>query len=246
MVARWFSACTKPPAWLGMGGGPTAWPTLCLVCQGGCNGGLCGPCQSRFAPPTHRCEQCALRLPDGAGPRCGQCLSHPPPQNLAVAAVDYTFPWAAVIADFKFHQQPDLAAVLAPLLSAASLATPQPDLVLPMPLSPQRLAERGYNQAWELARRVAAARGLPAQPDLLQRPVDLPHQAQLDRAQRLANLRGAFYLPPAAQAQVRGRRVALVDDVMTTGATAHQATRALLQAGALAVDLWMLARTPAP
>ncbi len=163
-----------------------------------------------------------------------------------MAAVDYGFPWVGLIADFKFHGQPDLAAALAPLLALASLATPQPDAVLPMPLSPQRLAERGYNQAWELARRVAASRGLACWPQALQRPVELAHQSQLNRAQRLANLRGAFYVPPEAQARLRGARVALVDDVMTTGATAHEATLTLLRAGAAAVDLWMLARTPAP
>jgi ComF family protein len=240
MPFRWFSTLS--------------WPRLCPVCRSGCNGTLCTACLHRFAAPALRCSRCALRLPGDTAEAaatttaasCGTCLQHPPPQAQAVAAVDYAFPWAALIADLKFHGQPELAQVLAPLLSRASLAAPTPDLVLPLPLSPQGLARRGFNQAWELARWVAKARRLPTAATLLQRPLDLPHQSQLDRAQRLANLRGAFYVPPAARPHIEGRRVALVDDVMTTGATAHEATQTLLRAGARAVDLWVLARTPAP
>ena len=113
-----------------------------------------------------------------------------------------------------------------------------------MPLSARRLAERGYNQSWELARRVARLRRLPARADVLERVVDTPPQTALDRAARLANLRAAFHLPPAARAAVAGRRVALVDDVATTGTTLREAAAALRRAGAAAVDGWVFARTP--
>ena len=121
---------------------------------------------------------------------------------------------------------------------------PLPQLVLPVPLSAARLAERGYNQAWELAKRAAAALGLAADATLLQRPLDSAHQATLDRRARQQNLRTAFMVDPRRRARLQGLRVALVDDVMTTGATAHEAALVLLRAGATAVDIWVLARTP--
>jgi ComF family protein len=113
-------------------------------------------------------------------------------------------------------------------------------------MSARRLTERGYNQAWELARRLAAALSLPASASLLLRPADAAQQIELGRTERLRNLRNAFMVDPARRATLRGRRVALVDDVMTTGATAHAAAEALLRAGAAAVDVWILARTPEP
>ena len=228
--------------------GVLAWPSSCTVCRAAALNGLCQPCLARFAAPSLRCTRCALRAPSATveNPVCGACQQHQPPQANAVAALDYAFPWTTLITGLKFHGQAATARTLAPLLLRASLRLPPPDWVLPMPLAPQRLAERGYNQAWELARHVAAARNLPTHAGLLQRPVDSPHQVALNRAQRVANLRAAFYVPPPLQPLLQGRRVALVDDVMTTGATAHEATRTLMRAGAAAVDLWMLARTPEP
>jgi len=117
-----------------------------------------------------------------------------------------------------------------------------PDLLLPVPLAPARLAERGYNQAWELARRLATRIDRPAQAGLLRRPRSGPRQARLDRQARRRNLRGSFeVVDPQALA---GRRLVLVDDVLTTGATAVEATRSLMRAGAAAVQVWALARTP--
>jgi len=108
----------------------------------------------------------------------------------------------------------------------------------------QRLAERGYNQAWELARRVAAELHLPARSDVLQRPIGGADQIGLSRVERQRNLRQAFMVDPAQRASIAGLRVALVDDVMTTAATAQAASAALLRAGAAAVEVWVLARTP--
>jgi ComF family protein len=180
-------------------------------------------------------------------PVCATCLREPPPFARAVVAVDYAFPWDRLIADLKFAGHTELAIPLADRLLAA-LGTEEPgmriDLVLPVPLSPQRLAERGYNQAWLLARRVAAALGLPAEADLLQRPIATSHQADLTRAERQKNLRGAFMVDPTRRARLAGLRVALVDDVMTTGATLREASAELLRAGAVAVEAWAVARTP--
>ncbi|MDE2453346.1 MAG: ComF family protein, partial [Burkholderiales bacterium] len=101
----------------------------------------------------------------------------------------------------------------------------------------------GYNQAWELARRLARLCGCAARADLLLRPVETRHQAELARAERVANLRAAFCVEPHRRALLARRRIALVDDVLTTGATASEAARTLLAAGAAAVDVWVIART---
>lgn len=218
----------------------------CEVCRSWGTTRLCTDCVARYAPPVARCHRCAQRLPAGAT-CCGACLVGPPPFERAVSAVDYRFPWDRLIVDLKFHAQAELAIPLAPLLSQAVQAAGADrdvELVLPVPLSRLRLAERGFNQAWELARRTAAAIRRPARHDLLSRPIESAHQADLPRTERERNLRGAFMVEPQRRADLLGRRVALVDDVLTTGATAREATRALLQAGAASVQVWTLARTP--
>lgn len=163
-----------------------------------------------------------------------------------VCAVDYGFPWDRLIAQLKFHDQVEMAPALAPLMLVAWRhdAPPRPDWLMPVPLSFTRLAERGYNQALELARPLARALGRPLADDALQRVTDAGHQVGSSKAQRAANLRAAFMVAPRHQARLRGCHVALVDDVTTTGATAAEATRALLRAGAARVDLWTFARTP--
>jgi ComF family protein len=162
--------------------------------------------------------------------------------------VDYGFPWAGLIAELKFRQRPEAAGLLAAVLhdalevqGAASV-----DLVTAVPLSASRTQSRGYNQAWLLARRVAPGRSSSMDPHLIQRWRETPEQSgAADRDARQAQVRGAFMPAPPALPRLRGRRVALVDDVMTTGATARAATLALLEGGAASVDLWLLARTPA-
>lgn len=217
----------------------------CEVCRRWSGVALCADCLARFAAPRPRCVRCAIGL-GVAAPACGACLHEPPPLAATVCAFDYGFPWDRLIADFKFNARPELARPLAgPLLQAlAAAGAARPDLLLPVPLAPARLAERGYNQAWELARELARGLALPADPALLQRPLDGAHQAQLTREQRRRNLRGAFMVDPLRRAAIAGRHLALVDDVMTTGATLHEAARVLLRAGAASVTAWVLARTP--
>lgn len=181
-----------------------------------------------------------------AAPACGDCLRDPPPFEHTVCAADYDFPWDGLIAAFKFRGRVELASTLAMRLAHAvrNAAHPLPELVVAVPLSAARLAERGYNQSWELARRLAAELRIAADATLLQRPVETSQQAELKRDQRRQNLRSAFMADPRRRSALAGRRVALVDDVMTTGATAREAAAVLLRAGAAAVDLWVLARTP--
>lgn len=183
-------------------------------------------------------------MPEGVA-LCGTCIQSPPLFERTVTAFDYAFPWDRAIATFKFRGELQWSTPLARAL-AATLRDRHSgvDLVTAVPLADGRLRERGYNQAWEIARRVAHDLGLPARHDLLHRLRDTPHQLQLNRRERDANLRGAF-MPAGADARraVQGRCIALVDDVLTTGTTANEATRALLEAGARAVHLWVLART---
>ncbi len=192
-----------------------------------------------------RCGHCGLRLGLPA-PACARCQRERPPFDHTVCAVDYAFPWDRLIGAFKFNARAELAGALAGrLLQAVHRAeVPRPELVLPIPLATRRLAQRGYNQAWELARPVAAALGVAADATLLTRPLDTGQQAELDRSERLLNLRTAFMVDPARRATVQGLRVALVDDVMTTGATVREASAALRRAGAASVQVWALARTP--
>jgi ComF family protein len=220
--------------------------SLCAVCHGWGTGRLCMPCLAAHAAPRARCPRCALPVP-APGLDCLACRRAPPPQAATVAALDYAFPWDRVIAQFKYHGALDLAAPLAALLAQAvhASALPPPACVLAVPLAPRRLAERGYNQAWELARRVARQLHLPARCDGLERWLDGDvHQVGQGRDERFAALRGAFGVQARAAGRWQGAAVALVDDVMTTGATAAEATRVLLAAGARAVQLWVLARTP--
>lgn len=178
---------------------------------------------------------------------CGACLTDPPPYAHALTAVDYDHPWDGLITHFKFHAALDLAPALAERMLHALHASgwAAPTLLLPIPLSIARLRERGYNQAWELAKRLGAALpGATVDATLLLRVKDTPHQLAFPPEQRAGNVRAAFAIEPRRRAELCGRHVTLVDDVMTTGATVAEAARTLLQAGAGEVDVWVAARTP--
>ena len=187
----------------------------------------------------------------GPGPVfCGACLRGDDLLEHTVAAVRYDFPWDGLISRFKFRGATDLAGPLARLLADAAVrqqalhGIPRPEWLVPVPLTAERLRERGYNQAWELARRVSRQVGIPTAPGLLARVVGGPHQADLPRARRLRQVEGAYAPTPAGLQALRGCRVAVIDDVMTTGATARELARTLRRAGASAVQVWVLARTP--
>jgi ComF family protein len=222
-------------------------PTRCAVCRGWGSGRICELCQARFAPSQARCLRCAIELRDGSGgPSCVACLIDPPPYQRSWCAVRYAFPWDGLIARFKFDAALDLAPALVELMQRVLRAGSAPGgtLLVPVPLSAERLRERGFNQAWELARRLARATGSQADARLLLRIRDSPHQVALPRAERIANVRAAFAVEPTRRRDLAGRDVTLVDDVMTTGATAAEATRELLRAGARTVSVAVFARTP--
>ena len=222
-------------------------PTQCAICHGWGDDRVCAACRRCHAAPVARCERCALQVPDTIAV-CGACLREPPPYDSALAALAYAHPWDRLIAPFKFHAALDLAPALARCLVDAwtQRQLPHPGLLLPVPLSAQRQRERGYNQSWEIARRLGRMLACPADARLLLRIKDTPHQLALPIERRAANVRGAFAIEPTRRAELRGRKVTLVDDVLTTGATAAEVTGVLRQAGASEVHLWVLARTPAP
>ena len=220
-------------------------PSQCAVCHAWPSRPVCDACVARFAPQMPRCVTCAVPVPAGV-PRCGECVRHPPPLDACVAACAYVWPWPSHIGAFKFQGQAGWAAPFAILMRSAPWVEPaieQCDLLMPMPLSPARLRDRGFNQALELARRLSPGK---TDPGLLLRTLDTPAQSGLTRAERLRNLRGAFAVEPLRAAEVQGRRIVLVDDVMTSGASLFAAAQVLRNAGAVHLTGLVLARTDPP
>lgn len=222
-----------------------ALPGQCAVCRAWPAQSLCESCVARFAQPRPRCLRCALPLSASAG-LCGRCLADPPPLDACYAAVSYDYPWSALIGQFKFHGQAGWARVFATLMRSTPWVEPaleDAQLVLPMPLAPERLAERGFNQSLQVAKLLA-----PRQVDatLLLRTRHTPAQSALDRRSRIANVKGAFALDPLRVAEVKGKRIVLIDDVMTSGASLHAAARALREAGAVRIAAVVIARTDEP
>lgn len=222
-------------------------PSQCLACRAWPSADvLCAACQQRFFHPVFRCTGCAMALPglSAERPRCGTCLQKPAIWQHAHAWMDYSYPCNTLIARWKFAQQPALAAHFArwmrqdpQVINLLETA----DVLIPIPLSPQRMRERGYNPAAQLARHLSPEQYLP---HCLQRTRHTTAQSDLTRTQRLRNLRHAFAVADAQRHRITDRHVLLIDDVMTTGATFTAASRCLLQAGARQIDVLCMARTP--
>ena len=207
----------------------------CYLCRGDAEAVLCTPCDGDLPRlPRALCPRCALASPGGA--LCGRCLAQTPHYDATVAALAYEFPADTLVHALKFRGELALAAVLADLL-APRVQDQRVDCIIPVPLSRARLARRGYNQAAEIARRLNGAK---IDVSLCDRTRDGPPQMELPFAERQRNVRGAFRCNRA----IPGARVAVVDDVMTTGATLDELARTLKAAGAVEVVNWVVARTP--
>lgn len=220
--------CALPPDEASAGPGPLDVPRVALPAT------VAGPPpRPAQAPP--------------AAPPCAACALAPPLATRALAPLRYEFPVNYLVGRLKYGGRLVHAPVLGQLLASAVAdhPGPLPDRLLPVPLHPRRLAARGYNQALEIARPVARFTGLPLETALLRRTRATTAQMTLDRAARAGNPAGAFAVDTRRLAALgTGLRLALVDDVMTTGATLDEMARVLLAAGAAAVEYWVLARTP--
>lgn len=219
-------------------------PSSCALCGGPCKGVLCAPCRRHYTQPRRRCVQCANPLA-GHEPvaRCGACIGATPAFDATVAAVDYAAPFDALCLRLKFGAQLALAPMCAQLVRDAMLrhgGLALPEVLCPVPLGPRRLAGRGFNQALEIARPLAAVLGVPLQARLLARQRETVAQSTMTPAARRRNVRRAFVV----EADVEGRHVGVVDDVMTSGNTLHEVARVLKRAGAARVTNLVFARTP--
>ncbi|MDR6644596.1 MULTISPECIES: ComF family protein [unclassified Luteibacter] len=215
----------------------------CLVCEAdGMDGrALCGACGSGLVRNDVCCGRCAVPLPVAVA-ECDACRQRERPWADLWVPFVYTWPIDVLEARFKFAGSLVAGRVLADAWLAAGQPPTMPELILPVPLHTSRLRSRGYNQALELARPLGRHLGIPVRHDVLSRVKRTAAQTELDALTRARNVRGAFdvrRMPPQ-------RHVALLDDVMTTGATLGECAQLLIEAGIPRVDVWALARTPAP
>jgi len=216
-------------------------PRDCLLCLGPAGAAmLCSHCERLLLDDVSRCDGCGRPVPSPF--RCGGCLRRPPVHDVLRTAFDYRFPLDRLIHRFKYGSDFVVGTWLAERLAWTVRTVGGVDVVMPVPTTASRLRVRGFHPAGWLARRVAAKAGLAFDDNLLLRVIDTPSQSGLGRARRLKVLRHAF----RAGADAKGLRIALVDDVTTTGATLEAATRALRRAGACRVETWVVARTPEP
>jgi len=212
-------------------------PQSCVLCgsDGGGEGALCAPCRESLPWLAHpSCEVCASPL--ASGRVCGACLEQAPRFDRVEAAFAYRYPVDAMVQAFKYRGRLALARVLGRLLDDA--VSSEVDVILPMPLSRGRIAERGFNQALELARVLAPRHRVELLADACRKVAETPPQAALPWIERAKNVRRAF----VCDADLRGLRVAVVDDVLTTGATLNELARVLRRAGADQVIGWVVAR----
>lgn len=209
---------------------------------------LCVACEQELPWLDEFCLRCALPLPM-AGLLCVQCSRRPPAFDQVVAPWHYGFPLDTLISRFKHNSQWPLGRLLAEMLGLNLLhcyeeGLPRPDLLLPVPLARRRLRERGFNQAGMLGRWLSNALLIECDERLLLRTRETPAQQSLNARARRRNLRQAFAL--ASAASIKGSHIAVVDDVLTTGATAQAIAQLLRQAGARRIDVYCLARTAKP
>lgn len=243
----------RKPAWRRLLHRSTSWllPARCVICGAGDvdAASLCVGCRADLVANAPSCPRCAEPLVQSE-PLCGRCLRHTPPFAGSFAPLRYAWPVDGLVTRFKFHG--DLAAgrSLARLFveHAREECDSIPALLVPVPLHRQRLRQRGYDQALELARDIhAGLDGVRLVPDLLERTRATDAQTRLDAAGRRRNVRAAFAVNARALRRLGDERpaLALLDDVMTTGATLAECARVLARAGFTQVQAWAIARAPA-
>ncbi len=227
-------------------------PPRCLACASPVErlGALCPDCWQRadfIAPPFCACCGYPFAYDPGSGALCGLCAGEPPAYRRARGVLRYNDASKRLILGFKHGDRTEGAKPYAQWLARAGAELLEDaDLLAPVPLHRRRLFARRYNQAALLCHALGELSGLAVLADLMVRRRNTPPQGRLSRAARRRNVAGAFAVTPARLAALQGRRVLLVDDVMTTGATVQACARTLLRQGAAAVDVLVLARVVRP
>jgi ComF family protein len=217
------------------------YPPTCLLCGASGERGLdlCGACERHLPRIGTACERCGDALPDGAPSPCGRCLQQPPPFDSCRAAFRYEEPIRHLIHGLKFSHRHAFARLLGEL-AAAHFRThaEMPELIVPVPLHPSRYRERGFNQSLEIARHLSRNLNIPLEFRACKRSRTTRPHAELSAEERRKNIRGAFRL----EREIKARHVAILDDVVTTGATAGELARTLRKAGIQRIDVWAVAR----
>lgn len=218
-------------------------PPLCLLCgaTGSHQRDLCAACAVDLPRNKPACPTCALPVSMISPAPCHDCTAHPPPFDHAFVPFRYRPPINFLIREVKFNGRLHHARLLGEIFTemAAQHFTSWPDCIIPVPLHPKRLQERGFNQALELVRRTAREFGIPVIAEGLRRVRYTPPQSSLNRQQRQSNLLGAF----VSGTRLSGARIALFDDVITTGSTISECARVLREGGATDIAIWAIART---
>jgi ComF family protein len=212
----------------------------CVLCADRSTDLVCMACASALPATAHACARCAIALQ--SNDVCGRCLHEPPRFDAAIAALQYRFPVDRLMQRFKYAGDLAIGRWLAVALARRVRALDRPDLVVAPPSTNERLRSRGFNPALEIAKAVARDLGVRCAIEGLERARDTAPQPGLGRRERERNLEGAM----RCRLALDGLHVALVDDVMTTGATANAAAKVLKACGAARVSVWVAARTPEP
>lgn len=216
-------------------------PTVCVLCGDYHHGtfAVCTECQLFFAPINNPCRYCSLPLANADFLVCGQCIKKPPYFDSVISYYRFEEPLRTLLHDFKYKKALYLRSFLAQLMiNAFQSKIFKPDCLVPIPLHPQRLRERGFNQAAELAKLLAKQLNFPCNTRLCQKIINTPPQVGLNHKQRRKNLRHSFTVRANNY-----QHIILIDDLLTTGSTANEVARILKQQGVKRVDLWCCART---
>jgi ComF family protein len=225
------------------------WPSTCVLCRarGGTARDLCAACERDLLVNEYPCERCALPLsaPAPTGTVCGSCIRGKPLFDASFVPFRYAYPLDRLIQRFKYHRQTSIGRVLGELFVMRLQRAQRhslPHAIVPVPLAPRRFRERGFNQAYELARSVARATELPLAGALIERVRETQEQAGLPRKRRRRNVRGAF---KTCGSNLPGH-VAIFDDVVTTGSTVNEVAKVLRRVGVQRIEVWAIARAARP
>ncbi|NMM27266.1 MAG: ComF family protein [Glaciimonas sp.] len=226
-------------------------PSSCALCGCAASDAICNACLLQYGRRRRqRCRQCAslLNNNEASSPVCGACLKNRPAFDATVVAVDYAAPLDQLVLALKFGSRLALAPLFSVMLRDAMLEQCDcalPTLLTAVPLSRQRLAERGFNQSLEIAKPLSRALGIELFPAAACRLRDTQAQATLRLQQRAKNIQHAFSVPADAIDRIRGQHIGIVDDVITTGETLNELAATLKRFGATRVTNLVFARTPA-